>query len=253
MDFLWTYSGNFTLTLARASGLMTFAPFLGSAAIPARIKVGLSFVFALVIAPFVVTTPTRNYADMVPLIIGELSVGLLMGMSLQFVFEAMQLAGQITGAQAGFTLASIIDPQTNVDTPVLGLLHQNMALLIFLCTDFHHWMLRAWLHSYTIMPVGAVVPSLNSVHAMFTAAGGIFTSGIQIAAPVFAFTLALDVVLGFLGKSAPELPILFIGIAAKSVMLMVVLAFSAGNWPALLQNWFEHALLNGETLLRMMR
>ena len=49
----------------------------------------------------------------------KLVIGLLLGLTLQFVFEAAQFAGQIVGMQIGFSLVNILDPQTQVDTPVL--------------------------------------------------------------------------------------------------------------------------------------
>src|SRR5208282_5894381 len=52
--------------------------------------------------------------------ISEAAVGLMMGLSVQLVFEGMQIAGQLAGAQLGFSLAAIIDPLTNIDTPVRG-------------------------------------------------------------------------------------------------------------------------------------
>ena len=52
--------------------------------------------------------------------VGEAVIGLLLGLTLQFVFEAAQFAGQIVGMQMGFSLVNILDPQTQVDTPVLS-------------------------------------------------------------------------------------------------------------------------------------
>ena len=55
-----------------------------------------------------------------------------MGLAIQFVFEAAQFAGQVMGMQVGFGLVNILDPNTQVDTPVLAVFSQTVVMLIFL-------------------------------------------------------------------------------------------------------------------------
>ena len=53
-----------------------------------------------------------------------------------------------------------------------------------------------------------------------------FAIGIQIAAPVLAATLLADIALGLLGKASPQLPLMLLGPAVKSVLGLLVLI-----WP----------------------
>ena len=64
--------------------------------------------------------------------VSEALVGLLIGLAVQFVFEAAQFAGQVMGMQVGFGLVNILDPNTQVDTPVLAVFSQTIVMLIFL-------------------------------------------------------------------------------------------------------------------------
>ena len=54
----------------------------------------------------------------------------------------------------GTVLATVFDPQTNADTPVLSEFLQMAALLIFLQLDVHHWLLRALVRSFAYLPPG---------------------------------------------------------------------------------------------------
>ena len=54
----------------------------------------------------------------------------------------MQFAGQISGVQLGFSLATLFDPQSQADSPVLTVFFNLMTLLIFLQLNVHHWILR---------------------------------------------------------------------------------------------------------------
>ena len=143
----------------RLAGVMTFAPFFGSDAFPARVKAAL--VLALTALLYgVCRTPevALTIFSMTRLVLKEAVIGLLMGLSVQIVLEGAQLAGQLAGAQLGFSLAAIIDPQTNIETPVLAIFYQMIALLIFLQLNVHHWILRAVVKSFTYFPVGTSRP-----------------------------------------------------------------------------------------------
>jgi flagellar biosynthesis protein FliR len=54
-----------------------------------------------------------------------------------------------------------------------------------------------------------------------------------------------------LSKASPQLPALFIGISAKSLIGYMVLAASAALWPKLLEGQFTNALGWSEHLLRL--
>ncbi len=167
------------------------------------------------------------------MVLSEAVSGLLMGLSVQIVLEGAQLAGQLAGAQLGFSLAAIIDPQTNIETPVLTIFYQMIALLIFLQLDVHHWILRAVVKSFAYFPVGTGVLTLRAARELLRAAGAMWLIGVQIAAPILLATMVIDVTIGFLSKASPQLPAMFIGISAKSLAGYALLAASVGLWPVL--------------------
>ena len=82
-------------------------------------------------------------------------IGLVLGLAANFMMEAPMMAGQILGVQMGYSLATLFDPQTKADTPVLAEFHRLAALLIFLQLDVHHWLLRAVVSSFAYLPGGS--------------------------------------------------------------------------------------------------
>lgn len=236
----------------RAGGLMTFAPFLGDDAIPARVKAGFALILtAMLYGVCPVPEFQLDAMHWTRIVISEMSVGLLMGLSVRVVLEGMQIAGQLAGAQLGFSLAAIIDPQTNIDTPVLAVFHQMVALLIFLQLDVHHWMLRAIVKSFDYVPVGTAVMTRATVQELVRAVGAMWLIGVQVAAPILLATMLVDVAVGFLSKASPQLPALFIGISAKSLLGYFVLALAAALWPRLLEGQFTNALGWSERMLHL--
>lgn len=236
----------------RVSAMMAFAPFLAGSAIPMRVKAALAVAITFLLAPAHRAAPLSSSAvEWAKTIGGELLVGLLLGMTLVFVMDAVQLAGQVLGVQMGFSLVNIMDPQTQVDTPVLSIFHELVTLMLFLQMNVHHWLLRGLARSFSYLPAGSVTANLASTQLVLHAAGGIFLAGVQVAAPVLAATLVADIILGFLGKASPNLPVLFVGLSVKSVLGLTVVITVLAAWPRLLEKHFMTAIANGETLLHL--
>lgn len=236
----------------RTGGMMTFAPFFGSEAVSPRVKAGVTLVLtAMLYGVCPVPDMPLTVDNWVRVVISEAAVGLMMGLSVQLVMEGVQIAGQLAGTQLGFSLAAIIDPQTNIETPVINIFYQMIGLLIFLQLNVHHWILRAIVKSFEYLPVGTGVITLAASRELFRDAGAMWLIGVQMAAPILLATMLVDVTVGFLGKASPQLPALFIGISAKSLIGYMVLAASTALWPGILEKQFTNALGWTERLLHL--
>lgn len=236
----------------RISGLLLFAPFFGSDAIPARIKIGL--VVAITVLLYPVCAPRNlelSVSGVFRVAVGELLVGLLIGLSAQLVFEAAQFAGQLMGVQVGFSLVNILDPNTQVDTPVLSLFSQTIVMLIFLRFGMHRCLLRGLAISFAYLPPGANSLPGTVAQELLRAAGGIWLTGVQIAAPLLITTILADLLLGFLGKASPQLPVLFLGLSVKSLAGLTVLAAALKYWPGIFEQQFTHAARSAEHMLHL--
>lgn len=244
-----------TLTIGvRLSGLMLFAPFFGSEVIPARIKAILVLALTLLLYPVVshdFVAPSLAHWPF--LVFTEFLIGAGMGIATNLVFEAVQMSGQVLGVQMGYSLVNILDPQSQVDTTVVSVFYQSIVMLLFLRMDVHLWLLRAVGNSYAYLPPGtAHLNGLFTVGVLHVV-GDLFGVGIQIAAPVMSATLAADVVLGLLGRAAPQMPLMLLGPAVKSLLGLTVLVATLRYWPDLFRRLFLDAMLNGDRLLHLAR
>jgi flagellar biosynthetic protein FliR len=236
----------------RLSGLMLFAPFFGSVVIPARIKAILVLAVTILLFPAVGhSIAPRPLMEWPLLVFTEFLIGAGMGIATNLVFEAAQLSGQVLGVQMGYSLVNILDPQSQVDTTVMSLFYQSIVMLLFLRMDVHYWLLRAVGNSFDYLPPGSA--HLNSLFTMaiFKTAGEMFGLGIQIAAPVLSATLAADIVLGLLGKASPQMPLMLLGPAVKSMLGIGVLLATLKYWPDLFRRLFMDAMTNSDRLLHL--
>jgi flagellar biosynthetic protein FliR len=236
---------------ARVSGLMVFCPFFGNSAIPAPLKAALTVLVTVLLYPL--RGPLQLALgpwQWLGVALGEVVIGLVLGLAANFMMEAPLMAGQILGVQMGYSLAALFDPNTQAETPVLAQFHQLATLMIFLQLDVHHWLLRALVRSFDYLPAGAAVTSLAAT-GLLRAAGGIFLAGVQIAAPALVATLVADVALGLLGKASSQLPVLFIGLAVKNLLGLAILIAVMARWPNLFSERFTASIGVAERLLHL--
>jgi len=236
----------------RLTGLMLFAPFFSSTVIPARIKAILVFACTFLLYPVIAKDFVPPSISTLPwMICTELLVGASIGIATNIVFEAAQLAGQVLGIQMGYSLVNILDPQTQVDTPVVAMFYQSIVLLLFLNMDVHYWLLYSFGNSYRYVPPGTVHIGTVFTWTVLKIVGQIFALGVQIAAPVLAATIAADIILGFLGKASPHMPLMLLGPPVKSLLGIFILISTLRYWPDLFGRLFLGAVKNTELLFHL--
>lgn len=223
------------LVLVRISGLMVFAPVFSSEAIPTRIKAGFVLAVSFLVAPIVAAFP-RAHAELgILAVLGELSVGLVFGLTLSLLFEALNFAGQVLGFQFSFSLVNLMDPNSPAATPLMGQMFSLLGTLTILGAGLHRTMLAALLRTFATAPVGTVTLDPRAGWALVTIAGGIFSAALQLSAPVMAATLLAELSVALAGKLAPTLPVMSITVPLKTMLGYGVLIGSLALWP----HWIE--------------
>jgi flagellar biosynthesis protein FliR len=236
------------LVLIRVSGLMVFAPVFSSAAIPARIKAGFVVALTVLLAPVVGTLPqARPTLDMVGLL-GELGVGLTFGLALTLMNEALTFAGQLLGMQFSFSLVNLLDPNSRIETPVMGQFLSWMGILVLLGAGLDRTLLAAVMRSFAVVPVGQAVTKAETGTALAAMVGGVFLAGLQLAAPVIAAALTIEIAVSLIGKMSPQLPAMVVSIPLKTLMSYAVLIGSLAVWPRWIESHFT-ALLDAAARL----
>ena len=143
------------LVFTRVGAILLTAPLFSSGSIPVHVKIGLSFMLAVIVFPLV----TVNAASVLPLaslgvaIAGEVLIGVIIGFTARLLFAAVQLAGQLVGFQMGFGIVNVIDPQTSTQVSIIAQFENIITLLIFLAVNAHHWFIMAIAKSFEVVPL----------------------------------------------------------------------------------------------------
>lgn len=245
------------LVAVRIATLLAVVPFLGSRVIPVRIKMGLGLALTLLLAPgYASQSATLESLESINwgrFLLSEVTAGLLLGFALHLVFEAVRIAGQLMGVQAGFSLVNLFDPQSNASTPVLGLFLKTTAMLLFLQMDVHLWIVRGLAKSFEYVPPGTALFGGAAAEKLMQVAGGMWLAALQMAAPVLLATVLADIAMGFMAKASPQLPVLLVGVSVKAAIVFVVLGGAVAFWPGMLETQFSRAIGFSEQLLGLAR
>ncbi len=214
----------FFLLFARISGLFAFFPFFSHGNIPVSLKTSITLFMVIFLYPLV--PPIQFDASLLSLtlaVMSELMIGFVAGLFLSIVFAILQLAGMQISFVMGFTMASVIDPQTSTSIPLMSQLLSLIGLMVILAVNGHHQMLLFISESLNLLPLGSFYPQTNIIVYLGQAMAGMFVYGFILSFPVLAFSLLLDVVFGMLMKTMPQFNLLVVGFPIKIGVSFIVL------------------------------
>jgi flagellar biosynthetic protein FliR len=238
-----------TLTLVRVSGMVAFAPFFSSTALPLRAKAVFVGAVAFLLAPLVATLPHARVSLGFSSLLGELAVGLVYGLTLTLLNEMLIFAGQIAGLQFSFSMVNLLDPTSSIQTPLLGDLFQLMGTLVIITAGLDRIMLASMVRSFHAAPLGSFALAPTSALEIVRAAGGIFLAAVELAAPVLAATLLVEVSVALLGKLSPQLPVMMLTVPLKTLTGFAILIGSLALWPRFIEARFSGLLDLAERLI----
>jgi len=238
------------LAMVRLSCLMVSAPFFSSQAIPKTMKAVFVFVVSILLAPVVASLPMAKAELDVMSILGEMSAGLVFGFSLSLLNEVLIFAGQVLGVQFSFSLANLLDPNSEVQTPLLAQMFSLMGMTVLITAGLDRTMLAALIRSFATAPLGGVFIPGEQALTLVHLAGGIFFAALQLAAPAMAATMLVEIAVALVGKMSPQLPVMSITVPAKTITGYVVLLGSLALWPRFIENHFDRLLDIAQGMMR---
>jgi flagellar biosynthetic protein FliR len=243
------FLGAMTLVLVRVSGMVAFAPFFSSTALPLRTKAVFVGAVAYLLAPLVATLPQAQVSISFSALLGELAVGLVYGLTLTLLTEMMLFAGQIVGAQFSFSAVNLLDPTSPIQTPLLGDMFQLMGTLVVIAAGLDRILLASVVRSFRAVPLGSYVLAPTTAMEIVRAAGGIFLAAVELAAPVLAATMLVEVAVSLLGKLSPQLPVMSLTVPLKTLTGFGLLTGSLALWPRFIEARFDGLLDMAERLI----
>ncbi|KJR98170.1 MAG: flagellar biosynthesis protein FliR [Peptococcaceae bacterium BRH_c4a] len=219
----------FLLIFARIASFIVTAPVFGGQYTPGPVKAGMAFVISLVLLPLV-TPPLHQMAGLLGFmlaVIREVGVGLLTGLVCHMILQILNILGQIFDMHVGFMMASFFDPTSGGQVTLTAKFLYLLGTILFFIIDGHHMLLFGMARSFQILPLDTAVFNGGSIFIIIRAFARMVTVAVQISAPIIAVVLIVDVCLGLLGRTAPQMNIFMLGFPVKigaGILALAVLA-----------------------------
>ncbi|WP_432830418.1 flagellar biosynthetic protein FliR [Dactylosporangium sp. CA-092794] len=235
------------LASVRAGVWLALSPPFSNRGTPAAVKALLSVAIALPLAPRLApqVPPDLSAGYLIASAVEQAAVGAALAFLTMLIFAATQIAGNLVDLVGGFTLAFAMDPFSLQGNAVFGRFYGLITMALMYATDAHQLILRGFTQSYRAIPLDGTMSLSNFTQLVTTGAGEMFLAGLQIAAPLIAIMLAVDVALGLLTRAAPALNPFSFGFPAKILLTLTV----AGTAMMLLPNAIANLTTRSLTLV----
>lgn len=256
MDLFGQIASNidvFLLIAARIGGIFITGPVFSNRVIPNQVKALLTILLSMIMFTGLHLRPPAIPEQLGPFTLylaSELIIGLIIGFVIQLTFAAIQFAGQAIDMQLGFGIVNVIDPVYGIQAPLVGSFQNLLALLLFLTTNSHHYMLAALYESYKLIPIFGLAGGKAASELMIQLFGNMLVTGLKLAIPVVGAMFVAEVALGLMARTVPQMQIFFVAMPAKIALGLILLIIVLPVYLATLQLLFEG---NYQDTLRMIK
>jgi flagellar biosynthesis protein FliR len=199
--------------MLRVGGFILAAPTLSETVIPGRIKIVMSLSLGFLMAPLAQIPAALSIFSGAGLLAAaqELLIGVAIGMVVQLAFEALIFAGQTISMTMGLGFATLVDPQRGANTTVLGQMFMIFGILTYLAINGHLVLLGALAESFHSLPIGGGHIDGNFLLSVAVWGARVFQSGLLIALPAMIALVIVNLALGVVTRTAPQLNLFGIG------------------------------------------
>ena len=222
---------SFFLILIRVSVILFMFPFFSARVIPVSSKAGLSLMITLILYP-VTPIPEGKLPlagwTMAQIMLGELIIGMVLGLMVQLFFEGIRMMGQLVGFQSGFAIANVLDPQGGIQISIFSNMAYLVAMVLFLLLNGHHIVLRAIRDSFEVIHMGSLRIDQQVVLEMMGHTADMFIIALKIGAPAIAALLFTQVAFGLVTKLMPQMNIMVVAFPVQIIVGLVFFGLTLG-------------------------
>lgn len=223
----------FFLVMMRCFGFIFQNPVFGRRNVPARFQLFFALALSIVItsfydlynAPDIVATSTFDFMMM---LFREFIVGYVIGFVVYLFFYIIILAGEFMDMQMGFSMAKVYDPQSNMSLSVNATFQNILLMLLFFSTNAHLELIRIFMLSHNRLPYGTFHFAPRMTFEIIEIFRVCTVLGAKMALPVIGIDFLVEVGVGIVMKSIPQVNIFIINLQMRILvgLIMIFVLFS---------------------------
>ena len=233
----------FVLVIFRVGALLFNSPIFGRANIPAMAKICLiasvGYLFFTVFPP-VVPIVYGSLLEFFFIILKEVLLGVALAYVTNVYFSLTLVAGQLIDLQIGLSVASIYDAQTRTQVPITGNILNIVMMITFFAVNGHQRLIHMVYLSMESLPVGNLEISPDIALIALEVFSHSFLLGVQVALPIIASGLVLEICFGLLVRTVPQLNMFVVGMPVKTLVGFFMLSAIIPVFVVFTDSLFSH-------------
>ena len=243
----------FTFVLVRVAAIVFTIPFLSSHNVPVLVKAGLAVAVSVLIIPRLsIDVPLfiNSPFGLIFGLLGEIAIGITIGLAFHLVVVGVLLAGQLAGFQMGIAIANVMDPASSLQIPVLSQFLNLFAMMLFMAMNAHFYFVQVLADAFNLIPPLGVNIDNGLFDVIMQLVSNAFVLGIKIAAPVTVALLLSNVALGLVARTVPQMQIFIVSMPLKILVGFLFFGISLPYCASHLYDVFDEF---GRTLFSIIR
>lgn len=223
----------FFLVFIRVFTIIIFLPVIGYEGVDIRVRALFSFLTAIICFPLATFTAAPINGSLqifIAYAANEVLIGVIIGFIPLFIFAGFEFAGEFMGMQMGLSMMSYFDPTSGANISTISRLKYITLMLIFLMVGGHIFFIEAITKSFDVIRLGE--PSYSGfagiIQIILSNLKEIYIIGIKAGAPVVVSLFVIEVGLGLISKTIPQMNIFLVGIPLKILVGLIILVVVIG-------------------------
>jgi type III secretion protein T len=221
------------LGFPRILAILIVFPLLPSSSFPLAVRNGIAIAVLLPVYPLLRAalpdSPDQPLRWLI-FIAKEFAIGAAIGWAFGVIIWAMEMVGDLLDIQTGTSSGATFDPLSQQPAAVFSQLMRSIGMSMFLGVGGFLALLRMFYESLRVWPLKATFPLDPTVvwEMMRTSSSHILTTTMSIVLPFIVLLLIIELGLGLLNRSLPQLNVFSLSMPIKMLVaiLLIVLALS---------------------------
>ena len=216
------------LVFLRTGAFFLGIPLFAGKLIPVKVRTAFGLLFSILINPLVPANLelANHFAGAILLSLNEICIGLLLAMTVRMIFFAVELAGHLISYEIGLMASNSVNPLLGSTDSTITTLLYYFSMLIFFVAGIHYDVLKAFILSFEILPIGSYFLSASPMVEYAREVSNVFVVGTLIAAPFIALNFMINISFAVLGKAVPKMNVFMTSFSIRILSGLVLLVSS---------------------------
>jgi len=215
-QYLWPF--------IRIGACFMAAPIFGAQFVPPRVRLLLAGAITLIVAPLIAPPQIVPFSGEGFIVtVHQIVIGLATGFTLQLLFDALAMGGQLLSNSMGLGFAFNVDPLRGASTPVIGTLYMLLVTLTFLALNGHLLLIETLVEGFSTLPIGTTGFDGSAMWSMAAWGSELFAGSLMVALPGMTALLIVNVAFGVMSRAAPTLNLFAIGFPITLIFGLIII------------------------------